>query len=60
MKCVVNQLALHYVDLHESGQTTGDRMWRMPLFKLYQSHINKAPLADLNNIGKKFVYKLHR
>ena len=40
-----------YTGLHESGKQTGDRVWRMPLYKLYTSHMNKAPLADLNNIG---------
>ena len=32
---------------------TGDRMWRMPLFKYYTKQMVKADLADLNNLGKK-------
>ncbi|KAK7110494.1 hypothetical protein V1264_014354 [Littorina saxatilis] len=38
--------------LHHSGASTGDRLWRMPLFKLYSNHVTDSQLADLNNIGK--------
>ncbi|UYV62356.1 LAP3 [Cordylochernes scorpioides] len=31
---------------------TGDRVWRMPLFRLYRQQIINAHLADLNNLGK--------
>ncbi|KAK7479338.1 hypothetical protein BaRGS_00029416 [Batillaria attramentaria] len=38
--------------LQQAGAKTGDRLWRMPLFKLYKSHVTTSQLADLNNIGK--------
>lgn len=31
---------------------SGDRVWRMPLFKLYKSQVTESQLADINNIGK--------
>lgn len=40
-----------FANLEISGQETGDRMWRMPLFQLYNEKITKSPTADLNNIG---------
>ena len=30
---------------------TGDRMWRMPLWKAYTKMVSESQLADLNNIG---------
>ncbi|XP_067939258.1 cytosol aminopeptidase-like [Watersipora subatra] len=40
-----------WTDMHEAAKHTGDRVWRMPLYKLYTSQINKTPLADLSNVG---------
>ncbi|BFY99050.1 hypothetical protein BsWGS_02090 [Bradybaena similaris] len=39
--------------LQKAGAVTGDRVWRMPLFKYYTSQMTDSDLADLNNIGKK-------
>ncbi|KAK6186514.1 hypothetical protein SNE40_008540 [Patella caerulea] len=38
--------------LHQAGGISGDRVWRMPLFKHYTSQIKHCDLADVNNIGK--------
>ncbi|KAI0221061.1 Cytosol aminopeptidase [Lamellibrachia satsuma] len=35
----------------KAGSRTGDRVWRMPLFKHYTKQITESQLADLNNIG---------
>jgi len=40
-----------YQMLAESGITTGDRVWRMPLWKTYADKMKNSPLADLNNIS---------
>lgn len=37
-------------DLHEAGETSLDRVWRMPLWEEYQAQINSAH-ADMANIG---------
>ena len=37
-------------DLHEAGETTGDRNWRMPIGPAYDKLIN-SPIADMKNIG---------
>jgi len=38
--------------LHAAGVRTGDRVWRMPLFRLYSGQMKEAsPLADINNIS---------
>ncbi|EFX68021.1 hypothetical protein DAPPUDRAFT_260731 [Daphnia pulex] len=37
--------------VHQSSFTTGDRVWRMPLWKHFQSAL-ESQLADLNNVGK--------
>ncbi|KAG8196606.1 hypothetical protein JTE90_014165 [Oedothorax gibbosus] len=38
--------------LQKAGSKTGDRVWRMPLFKLYKKGITKScRLADVNNLG---------
>lgn len=37
--------------LESAGAITGDRVWRMPLWKHYTDKIKKCRLADLNNIG---------
>ncbi|CAG9765203.1 unnamed protein product [Ceutorhynchus assimilis] len=44
-----NQL---YNLLEKSGTETGDRVWRMPLWKSYTKKIAENPAYDLNNIGK--------
>ncbi|XP_078698231.1 cytosol aminopeptidase-like [Branchiostoma floridae x Branchiostoma belcheri] len=38
--------------LHDAGVSTGDRLWRMPLFSHYTKQISPSQLADLNNTGK--------
>ena len=37
--------------MRQAGGKTGDRVWRMPLFKHYTKQVTEAHLADLNNIG---------
>ncbi|KAK2151632.1 hypothetical protein LSH36_356g03052 [Paralvinella palmiformis] len=37
--------------IHKAGITTGDRVWRMPLFQHYSKQVTKCHLADLNNIS---------
>ena len=37
--------------LARCGATAGDRVWRMPLWKLYNQKMKKSALADLNNIS---------
>jgi len=37
--------------LAECGASTGDRVWRMPLWQSYKDKMKKSPLADLNNIS---------
>jgi len=39
-------------DLHEAGETTGDRNWRMPIGPAYDKLID-SPIADMKNIGGK-------
>lgn len=36
--------------LHEAGEATGDRTWRMPLTAEYDELIN-SPIADMKNMG---------
>ncbi|KAJ8271579.1 hypothetical protein COCON_G00104380 [Conger conger] len=38
--------------LHKASIVTGDRVWRMPLFRHYTQQVTDCQLADLNNIGK--------
>ena len=38
--------------LTKSGEETGDRIWRMPVFNSHKKKIAPAQLADLNNTGK--------
>uniref|UniRef100_A0A665T9U9 Cytosol aminopeptidase n=1 Tax=Echeneis naucrates TaxID=173247 RepID=A0A665T9U9_ECHNA len=38
--------------LHKASVVTGDRVWRMPLFRHYTRQVTDSQLADLNNIGK--------
>ncbi|XP_037077116.1 cytosol aminopeptidase-like [Pollicipes pollicipes] len=37
--------------LRAAGTNTGDRVWRMPLWKHYTKSMKECRLADLNNIG---------
>jgi aminopeptidase len=46
----------HWDLIHESGQNTGDRVWRMPLFAAYARQTKEAPISDLNNISKQPSY----
>lgn len=39
--------------LHDAGRTTGDRMWRMPLFDHYTKQMKCSLTADLRNTQKK-------
>lgn len=41
-----------YELIRDAGVHTGDRVWRMPLFKHYTSQVTDPQLADLLNIGK--------
>ena len=51
--------------LARAGSVSGDRVWRMPLWKSYNDKMKKSPLADLNNISltpgikPKIVQRLH-
>ena len=36
--------------LEEAAKTTGDHLWRLPLYKKYKEHL-KSDIADLKNIG---------
>lgn len=38
--------------LENAGTVTGDRVWRMPLWKHYTKMISENAAYDLNNIGK--------
>ncbi|XP_015786093.1 cytosol aminopeptidase isoform X2 [Tetranychus urticae] len=38
--------------IHKTSIDSGDRVWRMPLFKHYTKEISDCHLADLNNMGK--------
>uniref|UniRef100_A0A1I8JVR5 Cytosol aminopeptidase n=1 Tax=Anopheles quadriannulatus TaxID=34691 RepID=A0A1I8JVR5_ANOQN len=38
--------------IHEAGSQTGDRVWRMPLFKHYSDQMCDHNGYDLNNLGK--------
>ncbi|XP_043221691.1 cytosol aminopeptidase-like isoform X3 [Amphibalanus amphitrite] len=37
--------------LRAAGSATGDRVWRMPLWRHYTNYMTDCELADLNNIG---------
>ncbi|XP_062561028.1 cytosol aminopeptidase-like isoform X2 [Armigeres subalbatus] len=38
--------------IHAAGSETGDRVWRMPLFKHYSEQMTDHNGYDLNNLGK--------
>ncbi|CAH1958634.1 unnamed protein product [Acanthoscelides obtectus] len=42
-----------YDTLQSAGSKTGDRVWRMPLWKHYSKQICEHPSCDMNNISKK-------
>ena len=41
-------------DLHDAGEITGDRNWRMPIDRAYDKLIN-SPIADMKNIGPRYA-----
>jgi aminopeptidase len=42
---------LFWESMHQAGGRTGDRVWRMPLFRHYTKQVTESHLADVNNIG---------
>ncbi|KAK7085790.1 bleomycin hydrolase, partial [Halocaridina rubra] len=38
--------------MHKAGTISGDRVWRMPLWKHYSSQVKDFGLADVHNLGK--------
>lgn len=38
--------------LQTAGSTTGDRVWRFPLWKHYTKQVTEYPAFDVNNVGK--------
>lgn len=38
--------------MHKAGTISGDRVWRMPLWKHYSSQVTDFGLADVHNLGK--------
>ena len=44
--------------LIQAGESTGDRIWRMPVFKSHKTKIAPAQLADINNTGPRNGLKL--
>lgn len=38
--------------LEEAGRYTGDRVWRLPLWKSYGKQLKSSHMVDLTNIGK--------
>lgn len=41
-----------YQILEEAGSRSGDRVWRMPLWKFYSKQMTENAAYDLNNVGK--------
>ncbi|XP_057663773.1 cytosol aminopeptidase-like isoform X2 [Diorhabda carinulata] len=41
-----------YTNLQNAGSLTGDRVWRMPLWKHFTKQVAENTAYDLNNIGK--------
>lgn len=41
-----------YTILQSAGSVTGDRVWRMPLWKHYTKQVAENQAFDLNNIAK--------
>ncbi|XP_068251148.1 cytosol aminopeptidase-like isoform X2 [Palaemon carinicauda] len=38
--------------MHKAGTISGDRVWRMPLWKHFSSQVTDFGLADVHNLGK--------
>lgn len=38
--------------MHKAGTISGDRIWRMPLWKHYSKQVTDFGMADVNNVGK--------
>jgi len=48
---VFTNSAKHWSLIQAAGVRSGDRVWRMPLWKMFTEHMKKAGVADLNNIS---------
>merc|ERR1712025_458085 len=48
---VFSSSSQEYLRLESCGVSSGDRVWRMPLWSHYEEKMKKSPLADLNNIS---------
>ena len=48
---VFSRRSADFESLARCGAQAGDRVWRMPLWKLYNDKMKKSALADLNNIS---------
>ncbi|KAG5873466.1 hypothetical protein JTB14_007860 [Gonioctena quinquepunctata] len=44
-----------YTSLEAAGSTTGDRVWRLPLWKHFTKQMTEFPAYDLNNISRSKV-----
>ncbi|XP_047736791.1 cytosol aminopeptidase [Hyalella azteca] len=38
--------------MQAAGMTTGDRVWRMPLWQVYSKQVTEHGMADVHNLGK--------
>lgn len=50
--CAFSTNNKYWEALKESGQETGERLWRFPLYKDYGQLVKNAPSADLSNTSK--------
>lgn len=41
----------HWLKLQAAGVQSGDRVWRMPLWKMFTEQMKESGVADLNNIS---------
>jgi len=41
----------HWLKLQAAGVQSGDRVWRMPLWKMFTEHMKASGVADINNIS---------
>lgn len=48
--CYTNSDELYHY-LEKAGGQTGDRVWRMPLWKFYESRVKNCAVADVANTG---------
>ena len=44
-----------YINFMQAGQKTGDRLWRMPLYRQYSKQI-ESHFADISNVGSRGRY----